>query len=107
MNCINNSLLVSSLIKTFYIKTTTDSLFFIAYIFCFQGKRIGAVEIPGLRITSCCFGGKNYDELFVTCSRYGSTEEELQKFPLSGSVFKVTGLGVKGYPSLMYEGTKL
>jgi sugar lactone lactonase YvrE len=60
-------------------------------------------KIPGLRITSCCFGGKNYDELFVTCSRYGATEEELQKFPLSGSVFKVTGLGVKGYPSLMYK----
>ena len=60
--------------------------------------------MPGWRITSCCFGGKNYDELYVTCSRYGSKEEELKKYPLSGSVFRVTGLGVKGYPPMIYEG---
>lgn len=71
------------------------------------GLQIGAVEMPGLRITSCCFGGKNYDEVFVTCSRHGSSLDELMKFPLSGSVFKVTGLGVQGCPSHMYEGEKL
>lgn len=68
------------------------------------GKQIQTVEIPGLRTTSVCFGGKDYDDMYVTCSRHWCTLDELSKFPLSGSVFRVTGLGIKGCPSVMYEG---
>jgi len=62
------------------------------------------IKLPVKRTTSCCFGGKHFDELYVTCSRFGADEAELQTYPLSGSVFKVTGLGVKGYPAPIYEG---
>jgi sugar lactone lactonase YvrE len=63
------------------------------------------VNIPSAaRITSCCFGGKNLDELYVTCSAHGVSEEEFKKFPLSGSLFRVTGLGVKGFKAHTYEG---
>ncbi len=44
------------------------------------------------------------DELYVTCGTTGATEEELKEYPLTGSVFKVTGLGVKGAPAPIYEG---
>ena len=36
------------------------------------------------------------DELYVTSGKFGSTEQEIKREPLAGSVFKVTGLGVKG-----------
>lgn len=61
------------------------------------GKQLQTVNFPAKRITSCCFGGPNYDELYVTCAKTGLSEEEfLTKQPLAGSVFKVTGLGVRG-----------
>ncbi|XP_076103705.1 regucalcin-like [Mytilus galloprovincialis] len=64
------------------------------------GKQIRTVEMPAKRITSCCFGGTKNDELYVTCC----VEEDAEKFPLTGSVFKVTGLGVKGFPCYKYRG---
>ena len=71
---------------------------------CVTGKEMTHVTIPAKRTTSCCFGGKNFDEMFVTCSRYRVGEEELNALPLAGSVFRVTGLGVRGKPAPVYEG---
>lgn len=68
------------------------------------GKELKTVAIPARRTTSCCWGGRNLDELFITCGRTGMTEEEKVKTPLAGSVFKVTGLGFKGAPAYVYEG---
>ncbi|XP_048763827.2 regucalcin-like [Ostrea edulis] len=69
------------------------------------GKELQTVYIPSSkRITSCCFGGKNLDELYVTCSAYDVPKDELQKYPLSGSICRVSGLGVKGYKANIYEG---
>ena len=66
------------------------------------GKQLQAIKLPARRITSCCWGGKNLDELFVTCARYGITEEEKVETPLAGSVFRVTGLSYKGKPAYIY-----
>jgi gluconolactonase len=61
------------------------------------GKQLQTINFPAKRITSCCFGGPNYDELYVTCGKTGLSEEEFSsQQPLAGSVFKVTGLGVRG-----------
>lgn len=68
------------------------------------GKELTSVKFPARRTTSCCWGGKNFDEMFVTCARYAMTEEEKAATPLAGSVFKVTGLGFKGTPAYVYEG---
>ena len=40
--------------------------------------------------------------MFVTCARYGMTDEEKEKTPLAGSVFRVTGLGFKGTAANVY-----
>ncbi|XP_074643130.1 regucalcin-like [Tubulanus polymorphus] len=70
-----------------------------------SGKLLRTVKIPAKRTSSCCFGGPNYDELFVTSSRLGYTEEEFKKTdPLAGSLFKITGLGVHGFKPNIYEG---
>lgn len=72
--------------------------------FNISGKQLQTIDFPARRITSCCFGGPNYDELFVTCGRSAATEEELKEYPLSGSLFRVTGLGIKGTKSRSFPG---
>jgi sugar lactone lactonase YvrE len=66
------------------------------------GKVIKTIEVPALNVTSCAFGGDDLDILYITSARVGMTEEELQKYPLSGSVFKVRP-GVKGVKCLYYK----
>ncbi|KAL4239432.1 hypothetical protein ACF0H5_000247 [Mactra antiquata] len=68
------------------------------------GEEIGAVSLPARLITSCCFGGKNFNELFITCGAFELTEEDKAITPLAGSVFRATGLGVAGKPAAMYLG---
>ena len=70
----------------------------------FSGIVLHTVQFPARYITSCCFGGKNYDVLYVTSAMRALTPEEKDKEPLAGSVFKVTGLGVKGTPMVAYRG---
>ena len=63
------------------------------------------IDMPTAIITSCCFGGDNYDSLYVTCGKSGVSGEDFSTTqPLAGSVFKVTGLGVKGAPAPVFEG---
>ncbi|XP_069128515.1 regucalcin-like isoform X2 [Argopecten irradians] len=71
-------------------------------VVCFDpatGKKLREVQIPAPRTTSCCFGGKNLNELYVTTSSYLASEQ-----PMYGSVFKVTELGVIGQPANVYFG---
>ncbi|KAL4239431.1 hypothetical protein ACF0H5_000246 [Mactra antiquata] len=68
------------------------------------GKEMSAISLPAKRITSCCFGGKNFDEMFITCSAGKITEEEKINTPLAGSVFRATNLGVRGKPAPVYLG---
>lgn len=48
------------------------------------------IEVPAPNVTSCCFGGAGYTDLYVTTARAGLAEEERERFPLSGSVFRFT-----------------
>lgn len=58
------------------------------------------ITIPEvLQPTSVAFGGKDLEILFVTSARiYWSAELEA-KYPQSGRLIAITGLGVKGLPS--------
>uniref|UniRef100_V5IIL5 Regucalcin n=1 Tax=Ixodes ricinus TaxID=34613 RepID=V5IIL5_IXORI len=84
------------------------------WVACYDGGRVLNIDpetgtllrqviIPAARTTSCCFGGSNYDELFVTSAWRGLTEDQLKREPLSGSVFRVTGLGVSGCPAYKFN----
>ncbi|XP_003218839.1 regucalcin [Anolis carolinensis] len=68
------------------------------------GKRIQTVKLPVDKTTSCCFGGNDYSELYVTSACQGMDEAYLSQYPQNGSVFKITGLGVKGIPPYAYAG---
>ena len=69
-----------------------------------SGKQLLTVHFPANRTTSCCWGGKNLDEMYVTCGMFGRDEKEIVETPLAGSIFRVKGLGFKGIPAYVYEG---
>ncbi|XP_013788765.1 regucalcin-like [Limulus polyphemus] len=62
-----------------------------------RGDLLQKIEFPVSKITSCCFGGPNYNELYVTSAIKGLTDEQHKQQPLAGAVFKVADLGVKGF----------
>ena len=69
-----------------------------------KGAQLQTVTFPVQKITSCCFGGPNYSEMYVTSAIFGLSEEQLKQQPLAGSVFKVTGLNVCGLAAPTYNG---
>jgi sugar lactone lactonase YvrE len=59
------------------------------------GELLQRIEVPAHNVSSCAFGGKNLDTLFITTARTDMTAAELKEKPLSGGVFSVV-TGVKG-----------
>lgn len=60
------------------------------------GELLNRINFPVTQITSCTFGGDDLEDLYVTSSRVNINDGDLEKQPLAGSLFKVTGLGVSG-----------
>ncbi|MFN8432870.1 MAG: SMP-30/gluconolactonase/LRE family protein [Anaerolineales bacterium] len=54
-----------------------------------SGQLLEQVSVPALHSSCPVFGGKDRNELYVTSARKGMSEADLQKYPLSGGVFKV------------------
>ena len=67
------------------------------------GEKIDSVIVPAPLVTSCEFGGKNLDELYITTAGIGLSEEEIQKYPHAGSLFKIKP-GVKGTKTFGFNG---
>lgn len=68
-----------------------------------DGSILYEISLPVPKPTSCTFGGKNLDELYITSCREHMTDEEVQKAPLSGSLFKVK-LPFNGLPTYRFSG---
>lgn len=66
------------------------------------GELLGQVKVPAKNVTSCTFGGKNLDELYITTAQNGLSEAELAEYPGSGELFKVK-TNVKGMVSHRFE----
>lgn len=52
-----------------------------------SGKHLGDVRVPVPLASSCCFGGKDLKTLYITTAREGLSREQLEEYPLSGSLF--------------------
>jgi len=65
------------------------------------GALLLEVPIPALNVTSCVFGGPNWDELYVTSA---SCDTDLSKYPDAGKTFLLSGLGVRGRPFYRFKG---
>lgn len=52
-----------------------------------SGKVLARILVPAPHVTSCCFGGKGLDTLYITTARSGLDRESREKFPMSGGLF--------------------
>lgn len=68
------------------------------------GVRLQTISLPVMKTTSCCFGGPDYSDLYVTSASLGLDQSERRQQPLAGDTFRVTGLGVKGRCSNLFSG---
>uniref|UniRef100_A0A8D2ZCI5 Regucalcin n=1 Tax=Scophthalmus maximus TaxID=52904 RepID=A0A8D2ZCI5_SCOMX len=68
------------------------------------GMRLQTVSLPVMKTTSCCFGGPDYSDLYVTSASLGLDQSERRKQPLAGHTFRVRGLRVKGRTSNSFSG---
>lgn len=68
-----------------------------------SGETLFEVRLPVPQATSCTFGGPGFNELYITTAREHMSEEEVNRWPLSGSLFKVT-LPFAGRPADRFAG---
>lgn len=61
-----------------------------AGVYCYNpytGDLLAKVEVPAPLVASCAFGGEGLDTLYITTARAGLSAEQLEQYPLSGSLF--------------------
>ncbi len=66
------------------------------------GDVLQKVEVDAPHVTSCCFGGKNLDVLYITTARSGLAETQLEEFQKSGGMFAFQS-EVKGTPITYFK----
>uniref|UniRef100_A0A4W5JCB1 Regucalcin n=1 Tax=Hucho hucho TaxID=62062 RepID=A0A4W5JCB1_9TELE len=70
------------------------------WVACYNGGRViqidpqtgvclQTVKLPVDKTTSCCFGGRDYSDLYVTSACKGMDEADMAKQPQAGCVFRV------------------
>jgi len=69
-----------------------------------QGKIEACISLPCQQVTSCCFGGKHLDTLYITTARVGLDEAQLAAQPLAGGLFAVKVKNVSGLPPARFAG---
>ena len=62
------------------------------------GKKLAHIPIPSHCITSCCFGGPNYDKLFVTSALMYAASPTCSSILTQEQCLLWRGLGVCGLP---------
>ena len=80
------------------VQGTGEFFIFIHIPFLFSGTILREIQMPLKNCTSCCFGGRNLDEMYVTSMKWDKNDS-----PTAGSLLKVTGLGAKGLPAVNYQ----
>lgn len=66
------------------------------------GKKLMQIDLPVSQVTSCTFGGDNFEDLYITSASIRLTNEQLQKEPLAGSLFVIKSCGYRGLPSFEF-----
>ena len=54
-----------------------------------SGKVAAEIKMPVSKPSSCMFGGKNLDELYITSISEGLSDEEKAKEPMAGDLFMI------------------
>ena len=64
-------------------------------VYNLKGKKIHKINLPAKNITNCTFGGSKYNQLYVSTARKDLKIKDINKYPLSGSLFKIR-MNIKG-----------
>ena len=67
------------------------------------GKLLRKIDVPAKNVTSCAFGDDDLGTLYITTARQETSDEELDKYPHAGGVFKIHP-GVKGVDAYFFKG---
>ena len=62
-----------------------------------------SIPLPVSRPTSCTFGGRNFDTLFVTSARLGLTDHELEEQPRAGETLVIEHPGTQGMDPFRFQ----
>lgn len=68
-----------------------------------SGQLLKRIPVPAKNVSSCVFGGKNRNELYLTSARKGLDETALVEYPLTGGVFRLE-TNVEGMPTFEFAG---
>ena len=67
------------------------------------GAQLDSIKLPVSQVTSICFGGEHFDEMFVTSARRGLNEKQLKEEPLAGAIFQIKNSGYRGMSFYRYH----
>jgi sugar lactone lactonase YvrE len=68
-----------------------------------SGRLIANIPIPALNVSACAFGGPDLTDLYVTSARKEMTAEQLEKYPLTGGLFRLR-TDIRGMPTFDFAG---
>jgi sugar lactone lactonase YvrE len=68
-----------------------------------EGELVAEVRLPVAKITSCCFGGPELGDLYVTTRREGLSDADVAEQPLAGALLRLD-VGVTGLPTHAFAG---
>ncbi|XP_064110835.1 regucalcin-like [Macrobrachium nipponense] len=68
-----------------------------------EKKVVRQVSLPSKNITSACWGGPNYDILYVTSGTLKLTPQEIAGNPAAGGTFAISNTGAKGLPPMNFK----
>ena len=69
-----------------------------------EGELLMTIEMPVEKPSKPMFGGSNLDVLYVTSLGIGLAEGAEENQPEAGSLFSITGLGIRGIPQTPFAG---
>lgn len=67
------------------------------------GQLLQQIPVPAKNVSSCIFGGKDLNELYITSARVGLDEAVLTQYPLTGGLFRLQ-TRVEGMPTFEFAG---
>jgi sugar lactone lactonase YvrE len=67
------------------------------------GKLLASYDTPVKNTSSCCFGGENLQDLYITTARAGNSDDELATQPQAGGLFRLH-TDVSGIATYLFGG---
>jgi sugar lactone lactonase YvrE len=68
-----------------------------------RGEKLMSIPLPVARVTSCCFGGDKFQDLYITSAKTGLSSDQLNQQPLAGSLFIIRNIGYQGLPLFEFD----